>query len=816
VPLIAVALLAQLSVPMRRTLPVLAFPERGLDDSAAYEGYRTRLYRDAADNTVQIYIDRRTGRLVTLLADAEDESVALSATDAPGEPARLAWDGAAAEVGRAGSARVLQYALAAEGSGVTLGSFLLGSMRVERDFQYARAHDQPFGGTPFILPEYAHLVSVLQGLRPAEQRQELAALHAGTLEALRGRLRPAIVARRTRTLDLVRITQPALDGRDTLVLEIRTDPERVESEVTGDRVVLRARAGTRVPFTLRIVTRGRPLTPLSRGEILNAQFLHYLASVRARAGTDSAATLRARWLEREVRELELLSSREKVMAGLPNYATYFGRDMLLTTLMMRPIWRERMSEFVIASALRNLSPTGVVSHEEAIGWQALREAAAEYTTLMDSARVAARAGRNSAADALRRHAHAVLRDARRVRQNYHMIDANFQLPIVVARWMADPRVPAARKRAFLLDSADTDEPRLRRLLRELALVSRLTAPYVASPLAVHLVSFPRRDSTHWQSASWRDSDAGYAGGRFAMDVNAIWAPRALVAVQRILTTIRALGIPMDSVSRTMPELHPDTPLGRYARDPAALRHGITVWSGAVRHFLVQLPPDEVRSRVTARLAAMPVEERRYWAALPSTAVAERDSLSFLALSLDTDGRPIDIVNTDPAMRLFLDATDPAAAAATGWTMHGAMRDVRVFVRPYPVGLLVDRVGPVVANDAYASPTIWPVFERDEYHGPRVVWGREVNLFLLGVTGVLTGPVSGSDRAELWRALRQVRSAVDSAGFSSELWSYRIADGHVHAVRYDTGSDVQLWSTSDLAVQFALHRLRASTGRRTAP
>src|SRR2546430_12702447 len=40
--------------------------------------------------------------------------------------------------------------------------------------------------------------------------------------------------------------------------------------------------------------------------------------------------LRFRRLEREVRGVELLCYREKLMAGLPNFATYFGRDMLMT------------------------------------------------------------------------------------------------------------------------------------------------------------------------------------------------------------------------------------------------------------------------------------------------------------------------------------------------------------------------------------------------------------------------------------------------------------------------------------------------------
>ena len=44
-----------------------------------------------------------------------------------------------------------------------------------------------------------------------------------------------------------------------------------------------------------------------------------------------------------MRGVELLSSREKLMAGLPNFATYFGRDMMMTALMMRPVWRPTMS-----------------------------------------------------------------------------------------------------------------------------------------------------------------------------------------------------------------------------------------------------------------------------------------------------------------------------------------------------------------------------------------------------------------------------------------------------------------------------------------
>jgi len=47
-----------------------------------------------------------------------------------------------------------------------------------------------------------------------------------------------------------------------------------------------------------------------------------------------------------VRGVELLSYREKLMAGLPNFATYFGRDMLMTALLMQPVRAPAMSEHV--------------------------------------------------------------------------------------------------------------------------------------------------------------------------------------------------------------------------------------------------------------------------------------------------------------------------------------------------------------------------------------------------------------------------------------------------------------------------------------
>ncbi len=234
-----------------------------------------------------------------------------------------------------------------------------------------------------------------------------------------------------------------------------------------------------------------------------------------------------------------------------------------------------------------------------------------------------------------------------------------------------------------------------------------------------------------------------------------------------------------------------TTLGEYRRNPASLGRAIEIWRAARRHFQVALPPALAERRVKARLAALPAADRRYWQKMFASRAATTDSVFFLALSLDTDGTPIPVVNTDPATGLFLrEFTDSASLRST----------IDPFVHAYPLGLFVDSLGPLVANDAYAPRAVWERFRADAYHSPRVVWGREVNLLLLGLANA-AGPVARD-------ALNRTLAAVEASKLGyNELWSYRIARGRLLPVRYGTSSDVQLWNTTDLAVEFVLSGLK---------
>jgi len=807
----------------RTVQPVLGFPEAGLDDPAAYQGYQTRFFRDTKGNVVQVYLDARSGRVVTLLADAVDESVGFTVCDRAGKPLRLEWGSANAVVSQSGTRRTIEYQLVANAPQIVIGWVLLGSMRVERDLGYSGRQMEPFDWPTFRIREEEDLISNVERLPAVERDYQLRLLNASYAEDLRARLEPDLITTGIRDRRGVTATQATLDGKTNLALDLGVDPREASILVTLPTVSLTATLNRPIRFTVRVTTDGPSLAPLSRDQIFNAPFLRFLADARTAAdraargaGGSSAGAMatvsRYRQMERDVRGTELLSSKEKLMAGLPNYATYFGRDMMMTSLMMQPVWTDAMSEFVIASALRKLGPAGDVSHEEALGGQAIRENSAEYNAHITEYLRLMRSGSRAAADTALANARAILADLQRVRENYHMRDDEFQLPVVAARYLTNPAVSTARKKAFLLDSSDGGGPRVGLLMRELGLVATLAAPYARDPLVQNLIGSPRLDSTHWRSISWRDSNAGYANGRFAMDINAIWVPRALQAVGEILGALRTIGFSNDQIAAFAPGAGA-APLAEFVRDPVFLQRATQNWRGAGRHFVVSLSPPEVRGKVQQRLQSLPADERAYWQGVLARTAADMMPLQFLALSLDSAGKPIPVVNTDPATWLLLrDGKDLSPDA-----IASVQRDVRAITRPYPVGLFVDRLGPVVANDAYASPSVWEAFRKDAYHSPRVVWGREVNLILLGLANQVNGATDASGRplndsltsyvTEMRDALRRTNAAVEASGLKhNELWSYEISGGTLKPIRYGASTDVQLWNVTDLAVQFVLSRI----------
>lgn len=725
--------------------PVLALPDPALDDTAGYRGYVTRFYRDTRGNAVQVYIDHRLGRVVNVWADALDESLGFTVRDSAGANADVTWASAGAVTGTTGPYRTLSYRLDTGAPTVSIGLMLLGSMRVERDFHYAFRDSLPFDSAAFPEPELSTLIHDLGSLPEAERNRELAILGVKSTSRLTKRLEPTVTLVPQGAGWVLRADQTSFDGRHHLRLTLSGGPGTTAAW-SGKGITVRATGAASPRITVTIATDAPALTPIPRWDLFNADFHHFYDRVRA----DSLQPLRFRRLDREVRGAELLTYREKVMAGLPNYATYFGRDGLMTALMMRPVWSAAGLELVIGSVLDRLRDDGNVSHEEALGGQAIREHAALY--------------HEAVAKRDYRSARTILAELGKTRENYRMVDDDVQLPVVEAAYLTDPRIPDSRKRHFLLA-----EHRLGRLMANLDYVAREAAPYTRNPIATNLVAFPRGEDGSCVSSSWRDSRVGYAGGCYAMDVNAIWMPRALESIDSIFGVLHRLGV--DGSRLTAPGLN--------------LPVAIATWQKAARHFEVAIAGDEARRRIDARLNAFPDSVRRYWEGVLR---GERipDTLRFLALSLDSAGRPIPVLNTDPAMALLVGSGQ----------IVDSVNYLQAVLYPYPLGLFVPGLGVLTVNDAYASPQVWRDFEQDAYHSPAVVWGRDVNLLLAGLPDTLA---------------RSVEDAVEASRMGyGELWSYTITGDSLRPTRYGVSSDVQLWTLTDLAVQYLLEE--KSVGR----
>src|SRR5436309_12344980 len=156
-----------------------------------------------------------------------------------------------------------------------------------------------------------------------------------------------------------------------------------------------------------------------------------------------------------------------------------------------------------------------------------------------------------------------------------MVDDDFQLPVVAGHYFGDRPVPDSRKRSFVTRWGDA-------LRKNLAFIWRQAAPYANDPVATHLVSFKRDADGWWHPGSWRDSRVGYAGGRFAFDVNVVWVHAALRAIGAIDSAFRVLGQPG-------------------IENAADITRAADAWRNTGRHFAVALAPEDVRARVHAKL-----------------------------------------------------------------------------------------------------------------------------------------------------------------------------------------------------------------------
>ncbi len=516
-----------------------------------------------------------------------------------------------------------------------------------------------------------------------------------------------------------------LDGQPGYQLSLTV----LDGRLSGGRLL--AGADGRIRLRIEAASGETPLTPLGGTALLNAN-----------AAPDIAAQ----------RTLAFLSYREKFLAGSWRFDTYFGRDTLMSLRLLMPVLQPEAVESGLRAVVARLSPQGEVAHEEGIG---------EYAVLKNRG---APAVAGQAADA--------------PELDYGMIDSSYMLAPVAATYLLDDARGAARARAFLAASSERadggSETVGAALVRNLLLVTAQTRGFAGQPDAAHLLAIkPGRDS-----GQWRDSDTGLGKGKYPFDVNAMFAPAALTAADRLL----AKGL-LD------PYL---TPASRAALADAG--RAAQVWNAhAADFFRVDVPAPEARREIEAYAAALQVP------AAPALAGPARYYPSrFYALALNADGSPVKVVNSDAGFDLLFGNPEPLRLII----------EVSSMMRPFPAGLMTS-IGLLVANPVYASAPTQALFTPGAYHG-LVVWswqqavlaaGLDRQLARTGLPAPLRTQLTDA-RTQLWQAITATKAVANS-----ELWSWRYADGRYQVVPFGAGQKdadesnaAQLWSTVFLALQ----------------
>ncbi|PNS14725.1 hypothetical protein CAC42_1747 [Sphaceloma murrayae] len=478
----------------------------------------------------------------------------------------------------------------------------------------------------------------------------------------------------------------------------------------------------------------------------------------------------------ETEALSFLSYSEKLLAGAWRFLTYFGRDSMISALLLEPVLSQgngSATEAVIGAVLERVNRRdGAACHEETIGDYAT------YLNLQDNITSAA------------------------PQWDYKMIDTDFFLPVLMKQYFVDSAIGASREQVFLSTKAGSVNPDNEGLtwgeLAEInaALIMNLTAPFASSPTRENLLRLKEGEVV----GEWRDSTYGLGGGRIPYDVNTALVPAAL----------RAIAALTRAGNGTIYTRHPDWSglADEYAQ----------VWEDSTLAFFeVSVPATEAASRVETF-----TDSSTFYNGPANTDNMTSDVI-YHAVALDGNNNlsTVEVMNTDDCFRHFLLNTTNQTQLT-----RFVNQTANLILRPFPAGLTTD-VGLVVANPALASPEAAPIlhanFTNAAYHGT-VVWSWQLAMMARGLEYQL-GRCEGSQSSKpdfcndtavvgnvraaynrLWDVIERNKEYL-----SSEVWSFQWRDNeYVYTplgslppppgVGGSTESNVrQLWSLTFLAV-----------------
>lgn len=503
------------------------------------------------------------------------------------------------------------------------------------------------------------------------------------------------VVQRGSALELHR---PTLDGHQVRMRIQPLNGGRARVNAAG-RIELRAGRGqNQLRFRVTTLVNYRPLEPIAANELFRPGGAERLPEDK-RAG------------------LAMLSYQDKFLAGMPRFATYFGRDTLTTLNLNTDVLSDTALGAGIGSVLSHLGPEGEASHEETIG---------EYATwLRDRGHVGGdvRSGPDGRLD------------------DYAMLDTHFMVAPTTVRYL-ERLAPAARAQ-FLARRTAQGHTFADALRRNLGYVLARTEPFARTGAAADLLSLPAGRTT----GNWRDSNNGIAGGRTPYDVNVVYAPAALEAAQHLY---EMLGTPQDRA------------MAQRASQQA------NAWSNARRFFTVRMTAAQARRQVAAYAREYGVDPEAALASLAGEAApggataagasAERE-VHFDAIALDEHGAPIPVMHTDVGARMLFGNPGAEELDQIADTLLAA----------FPAGLRTP-AGTVISNPAMASGAVQRLLAPNEYHGANAVWPVQEALVSAGLARQLgRADLPAATRHHLETAKSSISAVIDAAPRTAEVY-----------------------------------------------
>lgn len=451
--------------------------------------------------------------------------------------------------------------------------------------------------------------------------------------------------------------------------------------------------------------------------------------------------------------LSFLSYKGKLLAGTWRFLTYFGRDSMISLLLMQSVLSQDAIEAAIGAVLERIDrKDGTVCHEEVIG---------DFATFLNRQ------------DGL---------DSSEPTCDYKMIDADFMLPITMQRYFVDTQPGQDRADAFFKTTATFLAKNKGLKYSQLAQftaekIMRSTAAFAAKQTQENLIHLRPGQP----AGQWRDSNTGLGGGHIPYDVNVALAPAGLRAIA--------------ALSRA--GFFPDHPDWKDLADEYA-----QVWEdNTLRFFEITVPEATAQSTVQVYAANISV---------PSNADTISSDIKYYGISVDDNGSPVPVMHTDDCFRHFLLNT-------TNQTQLSFSLDQTAdqILRPFPVGLFTG-AGLVVANPAFSGNSRFTNdFSKAGYHGT-VIWSWQLAMMGAGLSRQLGRCADSNDKPDfctnkelynkILKAYNNLWDNIDAnkKELGQEVWSWVYKDNKYEPVALSslqaTESNIrQLWSLTFLAV-----------------